>query len=454
MNCPPALHATPASDAVSRGPYLAQIAEIMGLNLFGWQRQVADTALELDATGRYRFRQVGVSVGRQNGKTALLSARIGLELLSGGHVAYTAQDRGGARNKWLEAVELLRPGLGSRFAQLRLANGSEQLTMANGGTFRIVTPNKDGARGLTLDLVVIDEALAHGMDLIAALGPTMATRPSSQLWIASNAGDHRSEMLRHYRDLGRAGDSPSLAWFEWAAADDDDPDDPATWHKAIPTLAEERGVTLEAVADAHATTTADLFDREWINRWPLETAAYAMELSEFQRLIETEQPHGPKLAIGVDISPFRDWSSICIASQTAEERLLVEVVDHRAGVGWLPARIAELAKRWNATVVVDSGAAAATLLPHLQHLTVMEVGARDYAASCATFYDAVKDGTLAHLGDSILTDAVAAATRRRLGDRWAWKRTSDDVPITPLVAGSLAVWGAIATPVKPTPQVF
>jgi len=453
MTCPPALHSTPASNAPSRGPMLAQVAEIMGLNLFGWQRQVADTALELDAMGRYRFRQVGVSVGRQNGKTALLSARIGLELLGGGHVAYTAQDRGGARNKWLEAVEMLRPGLGSRFAQLRLANGSEMLTMANGGTFRIVTPNREGARGLTLDLVVIDEALAHGMDLIAALGPTMATRPSAQLWIASNAGDHRSEMLRHYRDLGRSGDSPSLAWFEWAAADDDDPDDPETWHKAIPTLAEAQGVTLDAVADAHSTTTADLFDREWINRWPLETAAFALDVGEFQRLLCTEQPHGDKLALGVDISPMRDTSSICIASDTGE-RLLVEVVDHRPGVGWLPARISELAKRWNATVVIDAGAASATLLPHLQHLNLLEVGARDYAASCATFYDAVKDGTLAHLGDPILTDAVAAATRRRLGDRWAWKRTSDDAPITPLVAASLALWGAVAAQPKPTPQVF
>jgi hypothetical protein len=59
-----------------------------------------------------------LSVGRQNGKTALLSARIGLELLAGGHVAYTAQDRGGARLKFQETVEMLRPGLGSRFQRM------------------------------------------------------------------------------------------------------------------------------------------------------------------------------------------------------------------------------------------------------------------------------------------------------------------------------------------------
>ena len=454
MTCPPALNATPASDAPSRGHYLATIAELMGLELFGWQRQVADVALEVDPAGRYTHKTIGVSVGRQNGKTALLSARVALELLGGGHVAYTAQDRAGARNKYIETIEMMRPALGSRFAKLRLANGSEQLTMTNGGTFRIVTPNQDGARGLTLDLAIVDEALAHPLELVAALQPTMATRPSSQLWIASNAGDHRSELLMHYRDIGRAGDSPSVAWFEWAAQVDADPDDPDVWHAAIPTLAEEKGVTLAAVEDFHATMTAELFAREILNVWPTDTAEHVLDASEFQKLAVTEAVHGDRYALGVDISPMRDWSSIVIASKPDAGGFMVEVVDHRRGTGWIPQRLTELAKRWNAQIVVDSGSAAGSLLPHLGHLDVLEVGGRDYAAACATFYDAVKDRNLRHLGDPILADAVAASSRRKLGDKWAWRRTSDDTPITPLVSASLSLWGIVATKPKPTPQVF
>jgi len=453
MTCPPPLHATPASDSPSKGHYLAQVAELMGLQLFGWQRQVADVALELNEAGTYKRRTVGVSVGRQNGKTALLSARIGLELLAGGHVAYTAQDRGGARLKFQETVEMLRPALGSRFAQLRLANGSESLTMRGGGSLRVVTPSKEGARGLTLDLVVIDEALAHPLELVGALGPTMATRPSSQLWLASNAGTHTSHLLRHYRDLGRAGDSNSLAWFEWGAADDADPDDPETWAAAIPTLQETHGVTLEAVQDFHATMTTELYEREILNRWPLDSGAYVLDVAQFSRLETHDLEHSDKLAVGVDVSPLRDYTTIAVASQTGD-RYLTEIVDHRPGVGWVPARLAQLSQQWGATIVIDAGAAAASLLPHVQHLNTLEVGARDYAASCATMYDAIVDGQLAHLGDTILTDAVASATRRRLGDRWAWKRTSDDCPITPLVAASLALWGAISVAPKPTPQVF
>ena len=454
MTCPAALFATPASDAVSNGSRLAQVAELMGLPLYGWQRQVADVALERDEFGRYLYRTVGVSVGRQNGKTALAAARIGLELLAGRHVAYTAQDRGMARLKWEATVEMLRPAFGSRFDHERRANGSEVLGL-NGGTFRVVTPSREGARGLTLDLVVIDEAMSHSMELIGALQPTMATRPDAQLWILSNAGTHRSSMLRHFRDLGRAGESPSLAWFEWAAAEGDDPDDPDVWRRAIPTLDESAGVTIDAVSDFHAVMSAELFDREILNRWPLDVADYALDVGAFNRLVCLDAVHGDKLAIGVDVQPSRDWSSIAIASIGPDGKYFVELVDHRQGVGWVAARLVDLATRWNTTVTIDVGSAAASLLPHLAGLCgVLEVGGRDYAAACATFYDAVQDGQLQHLGDPILTDAVASATRRRLGDRWAWKRTSDESPITPLVAVSLAAWGALSSAPTPTPQVF
>jgi hypothetical protein len=36
MKTPAALYATPASDATSKGPHLARVAELLGLDLFGW----------------------------------------------------------------------------------------------------------------------------------------------------------------------------------------------------------------------------------------------------------------------------------------------------------------------------------------------------------------------------------------------------------------------------------
>ena len=95
-------------DRLTHGAQLAKVAEQLGFELFEWQRQVADVALELDTEGNYHYRTVGVTVGRQNGKTALAAIRAALELLKPGTVTiYTAQDRNLARLRFDEHVELI-----------------------------------------------------------------------------------------------------------------------------------------------------------------------------------------------------------------------------------------------------------------------------------------------------------------------------------------------------------
>lgn len=234
----------------------------LGWSPFAWQMFVAGLATERDEFGAYRFGTVGVCVGRQNGKTSLVAARIVAELLRGGRAAFTAQDRIFARELWQQYAELLverlPPAMVARWSR---SNGQEHLTLTTGGRFGITTPGRKSGRGRANDLVVIDEALTHEtMVAVAALMPTMATRPNAQVWLLGNAGDHRAAMFRHYRDLGRsssgfAGATPGrLCWVEWAPAEFDcDHLDRDVWREAIPTLDLAGGVSSVAVADAAAT---------------------------------------------------------------------------------------------------------------------------------------------------------------------------------------------------------
>ena len=66
---------------------------------------------------------------------------------------------------------------------------------------------------------------------------------------------------------------------------------------------------------------------------------------------------------------------------------------------------------------------------------------RDYVRACGAFYDAVKDHRVAHLDDWRLNDAVRSASRRALGQAWAWDRRGSS-SIAPLVAATLATWVA------------
>lgn len=447
---------TPRSKRKTLGPALAKVSDAFGLPLFEWQQHVADVALEHQG-GRFTYRTVGVSVGRQNGKTALAAARIGLELLQPGHVcAFTAQDRNMARGKWEEHVErIMDSSLAKRVSRVARSNGNEALYMKNGSSYRVVTPNRKGARGLTIDLVVIDEALTHSMEVIAALQPTMATKPNAQLWILSNAGDSNSTMLAHYRNLGHEKTTKSLSWHEWSPGEDKfDPLDPEVWAQAIPTLDEAGGVTLDAVADAAATTEPELFAREWLNVWPALEAVAVIAMGDWEKLEKPDVAIGFDTVLGLDVSPQRDCATIAACGRNGAFTP-VEVVDHRQHVGWVEERLVELYKKWRAPVVIDGGSPAGSFIVTLEQagVEVIALGMRDYARACGSFYDGVVEGTVTHLGDRLLTDAVGAASKRRLAEQWAWNRRST-VNITPLVAATLARWGVVsAHQKKPTPAI-
>jgi hypothetical protein len=49
--------------------------------------------------------------------------------------------------------------------------------------------------------------------------------------------------------------------------------------------------------------------------------------------------------------------------------------------------------------------------------------------------------TVWHTTTAALTAAVRGASRRPMGDAWAWSRKNSLVDISPLVAVTLALWG-------------
>ena len=452
----PARWATPRNpDRDSHGPALEQVANLLGFELFEWQKQVADTALEIDENGRYCHRSCGVTVGRQNGKTTLLMFRIALELLKPNSIViYTSQDRNSARKKWEEFCEIL---YGTPFAkrikrQIR-ANGQEELTCNNNSRFLIVTPNATGARGLTVDLAIIDEALAADLRLVSAIQPTMATKESAQLWITSNAGGPYSTLLQHYRKLGHE-DSPSLSWHEWTPYNDDfDIYDENVWHEAIPTLEEKNGVTLTAVREAVQTTDPIIFSQEWLNVWPSLVSQTVIDPDKWQQLIKHDVQIGSYMVFGIDVSPDRDRASIGAAGINGAYTCL-EVIENENRIGWLKDRILQLHEKWKMPFVIDSGAAASSLIGELEAegVHVIPVNMRQYGQACGSFYDAVEEGTIAHLGDIRLQTAIEGATKRKLGEQWAWSRQSN-VDITPLVACTIARFALIAGLTAPDKKV-
>jgi len=435
------------------GHKLAKVANLMGFELFDWQRRVADTALERKE-GHYVFRTVGASVGRQGGKSKLIEVRIAFELMQGRkQIAYTAQDRAMAKLKWLEHIQTFErtPQIARQIHKVSYVNGSERLIMKNGSSYGIITPNDRGARGLSLNLMVIDEALTHPLSLLASLQPTLATRRDGQLWIVSNAGiPGQSTLLEHYRNIAHtqiSNRSTQLAWFEWSPQDEKfDFMDESVWFQAIPTLGQTNGVLLDAVREAAHSSSPDIFTKEWLNVWPATDSVQVIPTEVWDGLARTDITVGNEVVLGVDMSIHRDKSSIAVSGLVGD-MTPIEIVEAKDGVNWVVDRVIEIATKWHAPVVIDQGAPASTLIAPLEKagVKVISLSLRDYARACGSFYDAVQARTICHLDDPNLRQAIIGSSRRALGDSWAWRR-HDTNNITPLVAATLARYGLLNQP--------
>ena len=273
----PPRFATPRSpDRPTLGEAVARVGALLGAPPLAWQRLVMDTALELDPDGRPAYREVRVTVPRQQGKTGGLVLPVIVHRALGGvdgraqRILYTAQDRNHAREKWSEQVELLDRSPLRRLYTVRRSNGSESIRWRTGSTHGITASGEKSGHGFTLDLGVIDEAFAQVDDrLVQAFRPAMLTRPWAQLWVVSTAGTDESAFLRERVDDGRArveaGERTGVAYFEWSAPDDADPDDPATWRAAMPALGTL--IDEETVAADHAAMDSGEFARAYLNRW-------------------------------------------------------------------------------------------------------------------------------------------------------------------------------------------
>jgi hypothetical protein len=302
---------------------------------------------------------------------------------------------------------------------------------------------------MSVDLVIVDEALAHPLWLLSVLRPTMAQRHSAngcigaQFVVVSNAGNDDSELLNHLQDIGQLavqnGDD-SRVWCEWSMEPGSDPLDIQTWRATIPTLEQPNGISLEFLHEESKTMRLSDFMREYLCFRVNDSDDRVIDIDQWNELERNDVfiLNDPILAI--DISWDRQRASIVAASGEGPY-IPVEVIESKEGVDWLTDRIIEVAERWRCPVVVDTAgpAAAMHLILESRGIEVIPFAAKDVAMAAGSFYDNVRNQRICHRGDWRLNDAVRGATKRPIGERWGFNRKGN-VDISPLVSASFAVF--------------
>lgn len=446
-----------------------------------WQRQVWDTALELDADGSWAYRLVVVTVPRQAGKTTAVGPVALHRCLTtpDARCWLTAQRRQDARDTWRDVATRVERSPLAPLVDRRLSNGSESLHVTpTGGTFRVFAPVEDALHGKANHLVIVDEAwafdAAQGVALEAAIVPTFTTT-GGQLWVVSTAGTGASTWLRRFVDRARADAladrAGPVALFDWSLdpalvplvsagiGPDATPADRAAALDAVAGVHPGAGHTLrrDALDQAAATMTASEFLRAYGNVWTA-SADRIVPAHEWDAcaVADWPPPEPGAVALGFDVAVDRRDAAVCAAWRDPAGRLRVDVIDAHPGTSWVVPRVRELAARWRvAEVGHDAAGPALDLADELARsgTPVSSTTTRQYAAACASFLAAVADRRLAHRGVPALDDAVDAAATRPLGDAWAWSRRTSAGTIAPLVAATVAAWGLDHRPAPPARPV-
>lgn len=489
----PRLSHVPEGDP-SRGDIAVSFAKFCGMTLFPWQEDLLRDMCRTEPSGRWAARTCAVVVPRQNGKGEVLVARelAGIFLfgektiLHTAHLMSTAMDA--MRRLWefiSKTDELMawwqRPG---EFYQGRplpgtpevmTSNGKEAIVFPNGAKIHFQTRTKKTARGLSIDLLVLDECFNMPTEIHNAMTPTIMARENAQtIWISSpvNREEHQHGAMFSAKRWAGIDKAPGVLFKEWSPDPEDDPFDQNTWAKCNPSLVTSgvgtqltnvRDYALGAKSDSKALNAFRveiLGDGRWYPRDGDRVEEFIPVLSDAELTAMAVQ--------AVDINTLENVHVVIDAS-TDREKVAVAVGGRRGGktygycgyVGDLVvAPVVEVVTEVIETidpeaVVVDEKNPAWSVAEALDR-EGFEVGKLAYKgvkAATRAFLQGQRDNTwfLVDPAGYVREAFEYAQLKEDANGQVRWTRTEDGV-ICPLTAVSYAMWLAATENTDPEPE--
>lgn len=436
---------------------VADLSASFGVPMDPWQENVLQAAMGERTDGTWAARQVAISTPRQNGKSQLIVARAlaGVLLFNEQTIIVSAHQQDTAREVFARILDLVEshPTLERRVDSVMKAVNREYIRFTSGQSIRFKARSAGGGRGFSCDCLLLDEAQILNSAAWSAILPTMSARPNPQAWLLGTPPTEadEGEVFERLRGLGLDGKEPRIAYLEWSANRDDPIYDPETWASANPAYGTR--ISHEAVAAELASMSEEQFQKERLGIWD-EVARHKplVTISQWRDMTDPGPDDGTKpAALGVDMSHGRDIAvAACwINGETAHVEQVWDGSDPVAATEWIVARAGR-----RIPVVVDQVSPASSLVPELRarKCKVTVTTAPMMGQACGLLENRITTNTLTHPGQPELTDAMLGARRRPIRDAggWALDRRDPAAAIYPIVAATLALFGATANPQKTT----
>lgn len=339
-------------------PLVAKQVASWGIDTWVWQDTVLRNSLALK-NNKLCYKNVGLSVARQNGKTYIIIKRafIGIIYLGENMVysSYRAESMADIFIRMLEIIEeapealkMYFPDLPSRKTNNKIIIARDPKTGKKLGQIRFVTRKGGGGRGKSESVIFIDEAQDLTQAENDAMTAGIATFKNGQVWYAGTAADDNDstsfgatskgeKFSNSFRTIRKQilNGLPNSMWAEWGLDKMTPKTNRDAWYEANPSLgldANAEQALNEEFLESRAMSD-ESFNVEHLNYWSEQDKNSVIESSKWHDLKLTkdeskEMFKGGSVAIALksDINDEKLDVAIAVRKKNGEE-VLVEVVD-------------------------------------------------------------------------------------------------------------------------------
>lgn len=461
----PAIYTEPLSaDFPTDGDKLIEFANIAwkspenpnGLELDEWQRWLLRAILERypdshpTLPGRLRYRQVVVSVGRQNGKS-LLAAMLGLYGLlmheTGAQVISLASstDQANIVYQRVNYVINQNPFLRKRFKRATETRGI--VTVDNAGRYDVKAAKEAALQGIPMSLCLFDELhLAKPGMWGAAIFGTSQRKDGIVIGITT-AGDQTSETLINLYKSGNAAAllDPELerfGFFCWQAPENAPITDPAAIMAANPSVAAGR-IPIQQVISDLKTIPEHEARRYRLNQFIAGTASSWLPGNLFRAATGTGVTQISGGVFGVDIS--KNWGSAVISfantnGDLQETELVASYVAPTEDL--LFEELKRLYVTFSGRAIVLDDRQLSNLAKRLKAIgiPVWQLWQKEMSSACSAVYAMFSQGLIRHNNDQLLVAQMGNGVTKYTGETWLISRKESVGEIDALMSTVMALY--------------
>lgn len=432
----------------------------MGVTFDPWQHGIGAIALGKRKDGKYAASVGGItlSIPRQVGKTFLVGMIVialcilfpGLTVLWTAHRTRTTSRTFGSL-KALTSRKKIKPHM----LEPRNTNGEQEIRFKNGSVIMFGAREQGFGRGFDeVDIEVFDEAQILTEKALEDMVPAanQSRHESGALLFFMGTPPRPTdpgEEFTNRRAKALDGHTKNSVYVEFSADDNADPDDHAQWSKANPSFP-SRTPTESVERMRENLTDDDSFMREALGIWDAVSSTRVIDEISWSAVGDPASMAVDRLTIAIDVPPGRKTASVALSGLRADGRWHVEMDEERKSVDWVIKWVVERASknRLHAVVcdemsgLVEKRRDRYFLIGTDIVVTLAAAEGRDMAIACAKFYDGIMDGSVWHTDQPQVNVALSSASKRPLAGAWAWNRKDVTSNISPIVAETLALWGA------------